>query len=273
MQALHKFKTYFLRGLATLLPTILTVWIFVQLYLFIQQNVSTHINRGLVRVLVYSTPRYPFISQDDLLGYVKNNFPVAADDQQMLDEKMNDPQVKRAARIEEAEKLWVHGGGQIAGFLIAFIIVIFVGAFLASFIGKTLWRMFEKTFTKAPLIKMVYPHIKQVTDFFLTKEKPAFSRVVAVEYPRKGTWSIGMLTGTGLRKITEKEQKEFLTVFVPTSPTPFTGYVILFPKDEVVELDMTVEEAVRFVMSGGVISPTVFESYSQETKQVSLKKE
>jgi len=272
MQALHKFKTYFLRGLATLLPTILTVWIFVQLYLFIQHNVSSHINRGLVRVLVYASPYYPYITPDDLKSYVKTNYPAVDDNEQMIDEKIKDADVNRAARIEEAEIFWVHGGGQISGFVIAFIIVIFVGAFLASFIGKTLWRMFEKAFVKAPFIRMVYPHIKQVTDFFLTKQKLAFSRVVAVEYPRKGTWSIGMLTGTGLKKITEKEQKEFLTVFVPTSPTPFTGYVILFPKDEVVELDMTVEEAVRFVMSGGVISPTVFESYSQETKPVSLKK-
>jgi uncharacterized membrane protein len=272
MQALHNFKTYFLRGLATLLPTILTVWIFVQLYLFIQQNVSAHINRGLVRILAYSTPYYPYISQDDLQTYVKNTYPSTADDQQMLEEKINDPQVKRAARIEEAEKFWVYGGGQITGFLIAFIIVIFVGAFLASFLGKTLWRMFEKTFMKAPLIKMVYPHIKQITDFFLAKEKLTFNRVVAIEYPRKGTWSIGMVTGTGLKKISEKEQKDFLTVFVPTSPTPFTGYVILVPKDEVVELDMTVEEAVRFVMSGGVISPTVFESYAQKTKPLKSEK-
>lgn len=270
---MHNFKTYFLRGLATLLPTILTVWIFVQLYLFIQQNVSTHINRGLVQILSYSTPYYPYVSQDDLLVYVKNNYPAVVDNQQMLEEKLSDPEVKRAARIAEAEKFWVAGPGQIAGFVIAFIGVIFVGAFLASFIGKTLWRIFEKVFTKMPFIRMIYPNIKQVTDFFLTKEKLAFSRVVAIEYPRKGTWSVAMVTGSGLQKINEKERKEFLTVFLPTSPTPFTGYVIIVPKDEVVELNMSVEEALRFTISGGVISPTIFESYSQETKPVSLKKE
>jgi len=273
MQALHNFKTYFLRGLATLLPTILTVWIFVQLYLFIQQNVSTHINRGLVRVLSYSTPYYPYVSQDDLLVYVKNNYPAAGDDQYLLDEKINDAEVKRAARIEEAEKFWVFGPGQIAGFLIAFIGVIFVGAFLASFIGKTLWHIFEKMFTKIPFIRMVYPHIKQVTDFFLSKEKLAFSRVVAVEYPRKGSWSIAMVTGTGLSKITESQQKDFLTLLIPTSPTPFTGYVIIVPKEEVIELNMSVEEALRFTISGGVISPTIFESYAKESKPLKSEKE
>lgn len=270
---MHKFKTYFLRGLATLLPAILTVWIFIQLYLFIQKNVSAHINRGMVRILVYSSPYYPHISEDELLVYVKNTYPAAADNQQILEEKLNDPAVKRAARIGEAERFWVYGGGQISGFVVAFIIVIFVGAFLASFIGKALWRMFEKAFVKTPFIRTVYPHIKQVTDFFLTKQKLSFSRVVAIQYPHKGTWSVAMVTGAGLKKINDKEQKEFLTVFLPTSPTPFTGYVLMVPKDEVVELNMSVEEALRFTISGGVISPTIFESYAQETKPSKPEKE
>ena len=167
----------------------------------------------------------------------------------------------------------MYGRGQIAGFLIAFIVVVFVGAFLASFIGRTLWRIFERAFMKAPVVRKIYPHIKQVTDFFLTKEKLAFRRVVAVEYPRKGIWSIAMVTGTGLEKINESHQKDFLTLFVPTSPTPFTGYVIMVSKDEVVELNMSVEEAVRFTISAGVISPKVFKSYSKEKEIAPLEKE
>lgn len=254
------------------MPTILTVWIFVQLYTFVRQNVSSHINRGFVRLLVYANQTYPYISDDDLIVYVKNNFPAAADEL-VLQEKMQDAAVKRTARIEKAEEYWVYGRGQIAGFLIAFIVVVFVGAFLASFIGRTLWRIFERAFMKAPIVRKIYPHIKQVTDFFLTKEKLAFSRVVAVEYPRKGIWSIAMVTGAGLEKISENNQKDFLTLFVPTSPTPFTGYVIMVPKDEVIELNMSVEEAVRFTISAGVISPKIFKSYS-ETKEITpLKKE
>ncbi len=254
------------------MPTILTVWIFVQLYTFVRQNVSSHINRGVVRILVYTNPSYPYISDDDLVAYVKNNFPAAVDEQ-FLQEKMQDSAVKRVARIKEAERYWVYGRGQIAGFLIAFIIVVFIGAFLASFIGRTLWRIFERAFVKAPVVNRIYPHIKQVTDFFLKKEKLAFSRVVAVEYPRKGIWSIAMVTGTGLEKINENHQKDFLTLFVPSSPTPFTGYVIMVPKDEVVELDMSVEEALRFSISAGVISPKVFKSYSKEKEIAPLEKE
>jgi uncharacterized membrane protein len=255
MQALKNFKTYFFRGLAALLPTILTVWIFVQLYFFLQHNVSSHINRGLVRILVYATPNYPHLTKDDLSVYIKNNFPTTADDPKILAEKMNNPAVKRTARIEKAEKFWLHGPGQIAGFLIAFIIVVFVGAFLASFFGRALWHMFERAFMKTPVVRAVYPHIKQVTDFFLARKKiSSFSKVVAVEFPRKGIWSVGMVTGSGLKKLAP-EGTELLTVFIPTAPSPINSFLVIVPKSEVIELDISVEEALRFVISGGVIGP------------------
>ena len=254
MQALKNFRTYFFRGLAALLPTILTVWIFVQLYLFIQHNISAHINRGVVRILVYAVPDYPYISEDDLSTYVKGNYPAAADDPQMLAEKMNDPDARKAARIEKAESFWIHGKGQITGFIAAFLIVIFVGAFLASVIGRAVWRMFEHTFMKTPLLRSIYPYIKQVTDFFLASKKISFSRIIAVEFPRKGIWSIGMVTGHGIRKLAP-EGVELLTVFVPTAPSPITGFILIVPKSEVVELDISIEEILRFIMSGGVIAP------------------
>lgn len=271
MQALKNFRTYFFRGLAALLPTILTVWIFVQLYLFIQHNISAHINRGLVRILVYATPHYPYISEADLSTCVKEKYPAAADDIQMLAEKMDDPDVKRTIRIEKAEDFWVHGKGQITGFIIAFLIVIFVGAFLASFIGRAAWRMFEHTLMKTPLLKSIYPYIKQVTDFFLASKKLSFSKIVAVEFPRKGIWSIGMVTGSGLKKLAP-EGTELLTVFVPTAPSPITGFVLIVPKSEVIELDVSVEEAMRFIISGGVICPgDIVNGKSAENKNHALK--
>ena len=131
-----------------------------------------------------------------------------------------------------------------------------IGDRLASDVGRTLWHIFEKALMRMPILKKVYPHIKQVTEFFLTKEKLAFTRVVAFEYPRKGTWSIGMVTGSGLKKLAQEKKRDFLTIFLPTSPTPFTGYIILVPKEEVIDLNITIEEALRFTISGGVITPT-----------------
>jgi uncharacterized membrane protein len=91
----------------------------------------------------------------------------------------------------------------------------------------------------------------------LTREekKKMFSRVVAVEYPRKGIWSIGLVTGSGIKRVVDNAKREFLTVLIPTSPTPFTGFVIMVPKKQTIELDMTIEEAFRFAVSAGVIAP------------------
>lgn len=216
MQALKNFRGYFFRGVAALLPTILTIWIFVQCYIFIQDKISIHINRGLVRLILLFTDRWDY---------------------------------------EFLTSFWVKGQGKITGFFIAIIGVCFVGAFLASVMGHTIWHYIEKTLMKVPLIRQVYPYIKQVTDFLLTKKGLEFSSVVAFEYPRKGVWSVGLVTGKGVKKVAEAVQSEMLTVFVPTSPTPFTGYVIMVPKADTIELDMSIEEAVRFVVSAGVIAP------------------
>ena len=149
----------------------------------------------------------------------------------------------------------------VTGFVIVFVGVCFLGAFLASVAGRTIWHSVEKMLMNAPFVKQVYPYIKQVTDFMLTKKQLAFSKVVAIQYPRKGVWSLGLVTGTGLKKIVGKIEKDFLTVFVPSSPTPFTGYVIMTPKDETIEVEMTVEEALRFTISGGVITPSEHEAF------------
>ena len=145
----------------------------------------------------------------------------------------------------------------MAGFLVAVLIVCIVGALLASVIGRTIWRMIENSIMGTPFLRQVYPYVKQVTDFLFSQEekKRIFSRVVAVEYPRKDMWAMGFVTGSGLKRIADKVEKEFLTIFIPTSPTPFTGYVIMVPDGETVDLDMTIEEALRFIVSGGVIAP------------------
>ena len=182
-------------------------------------------------------------------------------DTEGLAKRIEDDDIIRGARVQVAEEFWVEGSGQVTGFILALVGVCFIGAFLASVAGKTLWRMFERALIRTPFVKKVYPYIKQITDFVLAKKKLSFNKVVALQYPRKGVWSVGMVTGIGLKKIVDSTSKEFLTVFVPTSPTPFTGYVIMTPKDETIELTMTVEEALRFTISGGVITPAEHEAF------------
>jgi uncharacterized membrane protein len=157
----------------------------------------------------------------------------------------------------ELEKLWIDAALSMAGFLIALVVVFIVGALLASVVGRAVWRMIEKFIMNTPILRRIYPYVKQVTDFVLTQEeqKRMFSKVIAVEYPRKGIWSIGLVTGSGLKKIVDNVEKEFLTILIPNSPTPVTGYVIMVPKEDTIALDMSIEEAFRFAISAGVITP------------------
>ena len=230
MQTLKNFRSYFFRGMAALLPTILTIWIFVQCYIFIQAKISVHINRGIVKLILLATDRWD-----------------------------------KAFLVD----FWVDGRGRVTGFFVAIIGVCFIGAFLASVMGRTLWHFLEKNLMRVPLVSKVYPYIKQVTDFFLAKKGLEFSKVVAFEYPRKDVWSLGLVTGTGIKRIANQIRKDCINVFVPTSPTPFTGYVIMVPKDDTIELDMSIEEALRFVISAGVITPAehlAFEASKKENK-------
>jgi uncharacterized membrane protein len=225
MRATRHFRSYFLRGLAVLLPTILTIWIFLWGYKFIQENFSVHINRGIVRLVMFLQGEQQYLTKEDMV------------------------------------KFWIDGWGSIAGFLIAVVVVCIVGVVLTSVVGKALWRMIEKFIMNTPFLRQVYPYVKQITDFLLNPEEQEklFSRVVLVEFPRKGSWAIGMVTGSGIKKIVDKEEKEFLTVFIATTPSPITGFVILVPKDEVIDAGMTTEDALRFIISGGVISPQLSE--------------
>jgi len=198
------------------------------------------------------------VDDKDVRAYLLDEKTELLGNDKELEIHMRRPEIRRKVLIRRLEKTWVDGPASIAGFVIAVVSVCIVGAILASVMGRALWRYIEKFILNTPVLRRVYPYIKQVTDFLLAPEQQralSFSRVVAVEYPRKGIWSLGLVTGSGLRNVTDSMRKEFLTVLVPTSPTPFTGFVIMIPKKGVIDVDMTIEEAFRFLISGGVITP------------------
>jgi uncharacterized membrane protein len=261
MSVTRRFKGYFLHGLAVLLPSILTIWLFVWGYTFIQTKISIHINRGLVSLIAYFGNENVEITDNDIRDYILETKPELKNKENELLIHAKREDIQRKVRIQKLKKIlaktWVDGPGSIAGFLVAVIGVCVLGALLASYVGRSLWRTIEKFIMNTPILRNVFPYVKQVTDFLLTNEeqKKLFSRVVAVEYPRKGIWSVGFVTGSGLEKVVNNIKKEFLTVIIPTSPTPFTGFVITVQKKQTIDLDMTIEQALRFIISGGVITP------------------
>ncbi len=240
------FRQFFARGLATLLPTVLTIVVLVKCFEFVQTNISIHITRGVSWVTVKYT-NYPTLTPEELDSYQKEN--------KLAQDWFNDPKLVQKSRHDKMTQDWSNGPKSLVGFAIAIVLVYVLGRLLASFIGRRLWNSFEVTVARVPLFKQIYPYVKQVTEFLFGENKIEFNRVVGVEYPRKGLWSIGLVTGESFKKINETANDELLSIFIPSSPTPVTGYVITVSKNDVIDLPITIEEALRFTISGGVIVP------------------
>jgi uncharacterized membrane protein len=139
--------------------------------------------------------------------------------------------------------------------VIATIILIFVAGFLtANVVGLRLFRIWEIFLIKTPLVRTIYGSSKQLVEALTTTEKKSFKQVVLVEFPRKGAFALGFLTRQiGLERKETKD--ELVAVFIPSTPTPFTGWTMLFHKNEVVPLEMTVEQGIEFFVSGGIVAP------------------
>ena len=135
-----------------------------------------------------------------------------------------------------------------------FVVILFAGWWLSGFFGRRIYAAFDRLLHKTPVISAVYPHVKQITEFFLgTDAQVEFERVVAVPYPRLGVYSLAFLTGNSLESLNQATGKELISVYIPSSPMPVTGYTLFLPAEELIPVDLTVEEALRTVISGGVI--------------------
>jgi len=133
---------------------------------------------------------------------------------------------------------------------ISIILITLIGWLSLSFIGKRLLNIVNKILAKIPILRTIYTAVVQMTETF-TQGKSDKKNVVLVEYPRKGSWAVGFVTKENEGEITRKINKKLVNVFIPTTPNPTSGFLILFPKDEVLFLDMSFEEASRFIVSAG----------------------
>jgi len=140
-------------------------------------------------------------------------------------------------------------------FLSIFIIYL-VGRFLVLRIGERVFRRVEGAFSRVPFVKAIYPHARQLANFLFSEQKVDPRQAVAIPYPHQDVYAIGFVTGPGLAAVCERVGTDMVNVFVPTSPTPFTGYVVMVPHADVVYLQITTEEAFRLIVSGGVLAPS-----------------
>ena len=141
------------------------------------------------------------------------------------------------------------------GLLISIIFFIIVGWFARNFFGRLLIRISEYIVDRMPVIRTLYSAIKQIFETVMASKSQAFREVVMLEYPRKGVYSIGFVTGRSRGEVQEATKKETINVFVPTTPNPTSGYLLFVPKTELIYLNMSVEEGVKLVVSAGIITP------------------
>lgn len=152
---------------------------------------------------------------------------------------------------------YIPGLGLILG-LILFLVIIFIIGFLTThFLGKRLYFILDKALRRFPLIRHIYPSIKQIIEFLFTYQAQEFKKAVLVQYPRSGIWSIGFITNEGFEIAKEKTKQDLLSIFIPSSPGPLTGFFILVPRQEVIFLDIPIEEAIKLIVSGGLLNPNL----------------
>ena len=141
------------------------------------------------------------------------------------------------------------------GIVLAIAILLLTGMLAANLFGRRLVEFWESILNRIPLVRSIYNSVKQISSTILDSSGKSFRKVVILEYPRKGVWSIGFLTKEKITTELDDVETNLVAVFVPTTPNPTSGFIIMCPKDNVTELDMTIEEGFKFIISMGVIVP------------------
>jgi uncharacterized membrane protein len=142
------------------------------------------------------------------------------------------------------------------GVVLAVLIVLVTGVVVANLLGRRLVAAWESVLAQIPLVRTLYAGVKQILEAVLATDAKSFRKVLLVQYPRKGVWSLAFMTSDNLGEVQAKTGSDVMSVFIPTTPNPTSGFVIMVPQSEVIELDMSVEEGLKMIISLGVVVPT-----------------
>ncbi len=184
-----------------------------------------------------------------------------------------DSKVGRILPDDWYEALYGHTTIPGLGLVIVVGFFIIVGWLATNFLGRIFIRLSEYIVDKMPVVRSLYGAIKQIFETIMASQSSAFREVVMLEYPRKGIWSIGFVTGTSEGEVQSHTEQETVNVFVPTTPNPTSGYLLFVPKTELKYLEMSVEEGVKLVVSAGIISPQSQSEKIENSKKSKKKKE
>ena len=192
-------RRYFFTGLALIMPVVVTLYVLVALFRFV----------------------------DNILGRFINFY------------------------LQETLGFYIPG----IGFILFFLIILATGFLAVHFFGRNVFPALERWFSRLPFIRQVYPSVKKIFNFLFSQDRQIFRKVVMIEYPRKGIYSLGFVVNEGLKQLQDKTQEEMVNIFIPSTPSPLTGYFVVVAKREVIFLDLTIEDGLKMVVSGGVVNP------------------
>lgn len=141
------------------------------------------------------------------------------------------------------------------GLLVSVVALIFIGAFTAGLVGRWTLGLFDRLMARMPVVRNLHSALKQILETVLAQKSNAFRQVVLVEYPRRGVWAIAFITGDTVGEVQNRTADQMVNVFLPTTPNPTSGFLLFLPREDVHVLNMTVEEGIKMVVSGGIVTP------------------
>ena len=153
------------------------------------------------------------------------------------------------------------------GAILTVLIVFITGLATANILGQRMVRLWEGVLARIPIVKSIYYSVKQVSDTLFSSSGEAFRKALLIQYPRQGSWTIAFQTGTPSGEVASRLDGEFVSVYVPTTPNPTSGFFLMLPKKDVIELEMSVDDALKYIISMGVVAPAA-ENYYQDRADI-----
>ena len=277
-----------LRGLGVVLPPLLTIVVLIWAWNAIESYVLTPVESTIRRTLVWSMKdikdgipqgavieeRAATVASKTPRGFTYENEFYVPDPTgrrylpayvvQEVDEEIGAfgpgalaPNTAVAYWDRYVQLTWMPRWIVVPVFLLVFLsLLFFLGRMFTGGIGRWFLGTFDATILRIPIVNKVYGSVKQITDFAFDDRQIEFNRVVAIQYPREGIWSLGFVTGNSMREISEAAGEPMLSVLMPTSPMPMTGFTVTIRRSEAIDLDLTIDEAIQFIVSCGVVVPT-----------------
>lgn len=141
------------------------------------------------------------------------------------------------------------------GVILTLCVILLTGLITSNIIGQKLVTLWERLLARIPVVKSIYYSVKQVSDTVFSSDGEAFRKALLVQYPHQGCWTIAFLTGQASGKIAQHFSQDMVSVYIPTTPNPTSGFFLLLPKENVIELEMSVDEALKYIISLGVVAP------------------